>query len=132
MIGAGYRPTQGSSWGYLEVNSSETLSFFGDKRPQNDTKNDLMAPRTTLECPHEGPFADSRRGADLSQGGSSERGRVGLEVHGGKVVPVQVLWTYYGALSSHCGVTMEHYQVTLELRLCSRPMPRALWWSLGG
>ena len=41
--------------GYLKVNSSETLSFFGDKCPQNGSKNDLMAPRTTLECPHEGP-----------------------------------------------------------------------------
>ena len=43
---------QGSSWGYLKVNSSETLSIFGDKCPQNGSKNDLMAPRTT---PHEGP-----------------------------------------------------------------------------
>ena len=47
--------TQGSSWGYLKVNSSETLSFFGDKCSQNGSKNDLMAPRTTLECFHEGP-----------------------------------------------------------------------------
>jgi hypothetical protein len=46
--------TQGSSWGYLKVNSLETLSIFGDKCPQNGSKNDLMAPRTTLECPHEG------------------------------------------------------------------------------
>ena len=47
--------TQGSSWWYLKVNSSETLSIFGDKCLQNSSKNDLMAPRTTLECPHEGP-----------------------------------------------------------------------------
>ena len=47
--------TQDSSWGYLKVISSETLSIFGDKCPQNSSKNDLMAPRTTLECPHEGP-----------------------------------------------------------------------------
>jgi len=54
-------PTQGSSWGYLKVNSSETLSIFGDTCPQNGSKNDLMAPRTTLECPHEGPSVDSQR-----------------------------------------------------------------------
>ena len=48
-------PTQGSSWGYLKVNSSETLSIFGDKYLHNGSKNDLTAPRTTLECPHEGP-----------------------------------------------------------------------------
>ena len=27
------RPAQGSSWGYLKVNSSETLSIFGVKCP---------------------------------------------------------------------------------------------------
>jgi len=47
--------TQGSSRGYLKVNSSETLSIFEDKCPQNGFTKDLMAPRTTLECPHEGP-----------------------------------------------------------------------------
>ena len=44
--------TQGSSWGYLKVNYSETLSSFGDKCPQNGSKNDLMAPITTLGYPH--------------------------------------------------------------------------------
>jgi hypothetical protein len=33
----------------------EHLSFFGDKYPQNGSKNDPMVPRTTLGCPHEGP-----------------------------------------------------------------------------
>jgi hypothetical protein len=47
--------TQGSSWGYLKVNYSETLSVFGDKCPKNGSKNDPMAQRTTLESPHEGP-----------------------------------------------------------------------------
>ena len=47
--------TQGSSWGYLKVNSAEILSSFGDKCPQNGSRNDLLATRTTLECPHEGP-----------------------------------------------------------------------------
>ena len=53
------QPTQGSSWGYLKVDSSETLSIVGDKCPKNGSKNDLMAPRTTLECPHEGPYVVS-------------------------------------------------------------------------
>ena len=50
--------TQGPSWGYLKVNSSETLSISGDKCPQNGSKKDRMAPRTTLECPHEGPSVE--------------------------------------------------------------------------
>ena len=53
--------TQGSSWGYLKVNSAEILSIFGEKCPQNGSKNDLMAPRMTLECPHEGPSVDFER-----------------------------------------------------------------------
>ena len=59
-------PTQGSSWGYLKVNFSESLSIFGYKCPQNGSKNDLMAPRTTLECPHEGPSA-AYRGTSLTR-----------------------------------------------------------------
>jgi hypothetical protein len=31
------------------VNFRETLSMFGDKCPQNGSKNNPMAPRTTLE-----------------------------------------------------------------------------------
>ena len=45
------KETQGSSWGYLKVNSSETLSIFGNKYPQNGSKDDTMAPRTTLGYP---------------------------------------------------------------------------------
>ena len=41
-----------------KVTFSEILSFFGDKCPQNGAKNDTMAPRTTLKCPHEGPRVD--------------------------------------------------------------------------
>jgi len=53
--------TQGSSWGYLKVNCLGTLSFFDDKCPQNGSKNDLVAPRTILECPHEGPSVVTSR-----------------------------------------------------------------------
>ena len=48
--------TQGLSWGYLKSKFQETLSIFGDKCPCNGSKNDPTAPKTTLECPHEGPF----------------------------------------------------------------------------
>ena len=48
--------TQGPSWGYLKVFFSETLSMFGDKRPQNGSKNEEMAPRTKTGYPHIGPF----------------------------------------------------------------------------
>ena len=33
----------------------EILTTFGDKCPQNSSKNKPMAPKTNLECPHEGP-----------------------------------------------------------------------------
>jgi hypothetical protein len=49
------RTTQGSSWGYLKVNCSETLSIFGDTYPQNGSKNEQRAPRTSMGCPHQGP-----------------------------------------------------------------------------
>ena len=48
--------TQGSSWWYLKVNSSETLSIFGDKCPRNGSKNEEMAPRTKTGYPHIRPF----------------------------------------------------------------------------
>ena len=47
--------TQGPSWGYLKVNSSETLSIFGDKCPRNGSKNEQTAPRTSMGYPHIGP-----------------------------------------------------------------------------
>jgi len=54
-------PTQGPSWGYFKVNSSETLSIFGDKCPQNGSKNEQRAPRTSMGCPHIGPFVVARQ-----------------------------------------------------------------------
>ena len=54
--GGGSVSTQGPSWGYLKVNSSETLSIFGDKCPQNGSKNEHRAPITSMGCPHIGPF----------------------------------------------------------------------------
>jgi len=56
--------TQGPSWGYLEVNFSETLSIFGDKRPRNGSKNGEMAPRTGTGCPHIGPFVVDQTARD--------------------------------------------------------------------
>ena len=50
--------TQGPSWGYLKVNYSETLSIFGDKCTQNGSKNEQRAPRTSMGCPHIGPFVE--------------------------------------------------------------------------
>ena len=52
------RPREALRGGISKVNFQETLSNFGDKCPQNGSKNDPMAPRTTLECPNEGPSVD--------------------------------------------------------------------------
>ena len=48
-------PRKALRGGISKVNFQETLSILGDKCPRNGSKNDPMAPRTTLECPHEGP-----------------------------------------------------------------------------
>jgi hypothetical protein len=47
--------SRGPSWGYLKSHFSRDLVNFRDECPQNGSKNDPMAPRTTLGCPHEGP-----------------------------------------------------------------------------
>jgi hypothetical protein len=44
-------PPPCSGWGKIKVNSSETLSIFGDKCPQNGSKNEQRAPRTSMGCP---------------------------------------------------------------------------------
>ena len=41
--------------GISKVNLQQTLSIFGDKYPQNGSKNAPRAPRTSLGCPHLGP-----------------------------------------------------------------------------
>ena len=45
-------PRKALRGGISKVNSSGILSFFGDKCPQNGSKNEPMAPTTNLECPH--------------------------------------------------------------------------------
>ena len=40
----------------------EDLSTFGDKYPRNGSNNEEMAPRTRMECPHEGPRVDPFHG----------------------------------------------------------------------
>ena len=55
--------------GISNVNLQETLSSFDDKCPQNGSQNDPTAPKTTLECPHEGPSVVSRPGTpDIASG----------------------------------------------------------------
>ena len=64
VSGIAARPTQGPSWGYLKSQFSRDLVNFRDECPQNGSKNDPMAPRTTLGCPHEGPRVDSGDSGD--------------------------------------------------------------------
>jgi hypothetical protein len=51
-------PPEALCGGISKVNSSETLSIFGDKCPQNGSKNEQRAPRTSMGCPHIGPSVD--------------------------------------------------------------------------
>ena len=44
--------------GIPKVNFTETLSIFGEKCPQNGSKNGLRAPRTGMGCPHIGPSVE--------------------------------------------------------------------------
>ena len=48
-------PPEALCGGISKVNFQETLSSFGDKCPQNGSKNGLRAPRTGMACPHIGP-----------------------------------------------------------------------------
>jgi len=48
-------PRKALRGGIQKVNLEEILPIFCDKYPQNGSKNDTMAARKTLECPHEGP-----------------------------------------------------------------------------
>ena len=45
-------PRKALRGGISKVNFQETLSIFGDEYPQNGSKNEPRAPRTSLGCPH--------------------------------------------------------------------------------
>ena len=47
-------PRKALRGGISKVYLLENLSTFGHQCPQNGSKNDKMAPRTTRRCPHEG------------------------------------------------------------------------------
>ena len=42
--------------GVFKSQFQEAFSIFGDKCPQDGSKNDQMVPRTALGCHHEGPL----------------------------------------------------------------------------
>ena len=47
-------PPKALRGGISKVNFQWTLSIFGDKCPQNGSKNEQRAPRTSMGCPHIG------------------------------------------------------------------------------
>ena len=51
-------PPEALCGGISKVNFQETLSSFGDKCPQNGSKNEEMAPRTRTGYPHIGPSVE--------------------------------------------------------------------------
>ena len=51
-------PPEALRGGISKVNFQGTLSSFGDKCPRNGSKNEQRAPRTSMGCPHIGPFVD--------------------------------------------------------------------------
>ena len=48
-------PRRALRGGISNVNFEHSLSTFGNKCPQNGSKNEPRAPRTSLGCPQEGP-----------------------------------------------------------------------------
>ena len=48
-------PCKALRGGISKVYLEENLSTFGNKCPQNGSKNEPRAPRTSMGCPHEGP-----------------------------------------------------------------------------
>ena len=87
-----FQPTQGSSWGYLKVNSSETLSIFADKCPQNGSKNEQRAPRTSMGCPHQGPSVDQHLSSNCHPGGSPRMNQWFLNLTPIQTLPEWNLW----------------------------------------
>ena len=54
-----YAPRRALRGGISKVNFEQRLSTFGNKCPQNGSKNGSMAPSTGMGCPHIGPFVVS-------------------------------------------------------------------------
>ena len=63
-------PRRALHGGISKVDFEQSLSTFVNMCPQNGSKNEPRAPRTSLGCPHIGPFVD------LGWGGVG--GRVGV------------------------------------------------------
>jgi len=65
--------------GVFKVLFKEMLSTFGNKCPQNGSKNEPRAPRTCMGCPHEGPQVVVglwvKGGRERKREGQRERGR---------------------------------------------------------
>ena len=53
------RPRRALRGGISKVNFEQSLSTFGNTCPQNGSKNEPRAPRTSLGYPHRGPFVDA-------------------------------------------------------------------------
>jgi hypothetical protein len=53
------KPPEALCGGISKVNFQETLSIFGDEYPQNGSKNEQRAPRTSMGCPHIGSFVEN-------------------------------------------------------------------------
>jgi hypothetical protein len=51
-----YMPRRALRGGISKVNFEQSLSTFGNTCPQNGSKNEPRAPRTSLGCPHIRPF----------------------------------------------------------------------------
>ena len=73
LLSASSSPRKALRGGISKVNFQETLSIVGDKCPQNGSRNDPMAPRTTLECPHEGPSVVGQEGPAVGCRGGCSR-----------------------------------------------------------
>ena len=105
-------PLKALRGGISKVNFQETLSISGNKCPQDASKNDPMAPRTTLECPHEGPS---------------------VEYHGANPIPIKTSFTsnrFHHAIQdwnecfSQWAFTVQGYVAHKKV-----PPPRTLRWA---
>ena len=92
--------------------------------PQNGSKNDLMAPRTTLECPHEGPYVGCDGGVvvesviagGLVVCGMPVKPPICWQVHGedGPLCPYAVAYrradgVLCGWRRTHCAALLDRY-----------------------
>ena len=107
-------PRKALGGGISKVNFQETLSIFGDKCPQNGSKNEQRAPRTSMGCPHIGPSVGPL--AEPARVGTSTVTGPGRTFTRNQALINRELWD---TLSTPCTLHLGNARLTLGLKCTS-------------